>query len=102
MTGERLERGHRGRPRVSPMPTRMPLVNGIRSASASRIVCSRSAGSLVGEAWCATRSSRSDSSISPCAAVTSRRRARSARGSAPRFVCGSSPRSSARSQHHTT
>ena len=86
----------------SPIPTRMPLVHGIRSASASRIVCRRSAGSFVGEPWCATRSGRSDSSISPWLAVTSRSRARSSWPSAPRLVCGSTPRSSARSQHQMT
>src|SRR3954451_11302920 len=80
----------------------MPLVNGILSSPAARIVCRRSAGAFVGEAWWATRSGRVDSSISPCEAVTWRSRARSARSSAPRFVCGSSPRSSARSQHHIT
>ena len=45
---------------------------------------------------------RRDSSMSPCEAVTSRSRARSSRVSTPRFVCGSRPRSSARSQAHTT
>src|SRR3954451_13467023 len=80
----------------------MPLVNGILSSPAARIVCRRSAGAFVGEAWWATRSGRADPSISPCEAVTWRSRARSARSSAPRFVCGSSPRSSARSQHQIT
>jgi hypothetical protein len=47
-------------------------------------------------------SGTTDSSIRPCDAVTSRRRPRSSRLSTPRFVCGSSPRSSARSQTHTT
>src|SRR3954453_22995006 len=87
---------------VSPMPTRMPLVNGIFSSPAARIVSRRSTGSFVGEPWWATRSERVDSSMRPCEAVTARRRARSSRLSAPRFVCGSSPRSSARSQHQTT
>ena len=41
---------------VSPIPTRIPLVNGIRSSPAARIVSSRRAGCLVGEPWCATRS----------------------------------------------
>ncbi len=59
-------------------------------------------GSFVGEPACAVRSARSDSSIRPWEAVTSRRRARSERASAPRLVCGRSPRSSARSQHQTT
>src|SRR4051794_33534060 len=87
---------------VSPMPTRMPLVNGILSSPAARIVCRRNAGSFVGEPWWATRSARVDSSMSPCEAVTPRSRARSSRLRAPRFVCGSRPRSSARSQHQTT
>ena len=77
-------------------------MNGIFSSSAARSVARRSDGSLVGDAWCATRSGRSDSIISPCDAVTSRSRARSSRLSAPRFVCGRIPRSSARSQHHAT
>ena len=84
----------------SPMPTRIPLVNGIRSSPAARIVSRRRAGCLVGEPACTVCISRSeiDSSISPCEAVTSRSRARSSRESTPRFVCGSRPRSSARSQ----
>ena len=86
----------------SPMPTRIPLVNGIFSSPAARIVASRSSGCLVGEPWWATRSGLTDSSIRPCEAVTSRRRARSAFESTPRLVCGSRPRSSARSQAHTT
>src|SRR4051794_21258774 len=87
---------------LSPIPTRMPLVNGILSSPAARIVSRRSAGSFVGEPWWATRSARVDSSMSPCEAVTPRSRARSSRLRAPRFVCGSRPRSSARSQHQTT
>ena len=43
---------------VSPMPTRIPRVNGIFSSPAARIVCRRSCGSFVGEPWWATRSSR--------------------------------------------
>ena len=38
--------------RVSPMPIRIPLVNGIRSSPASAIVSSRRAGTLSGEAQC--------------------------------------------------
>ena len=38
--------------RVSPMPIRIPLVNGIASSPASRIVSSRAAGTLSGEAQC--------------------------------------------------
>ena len=64
---------------VSPMPTRIPLVNGILSSPAARIVSRRRAGCLVGEPACTVSISRSDtdSSISPCEAVTSRSRARS-------------------------
>ncbi len=89
---------------VSPMPTRMPLVNGIRSSPAASIVLSRSAGCLLGEPACTVsiRRSEIDSSISPCEAVTSRSRARSSGSRTPRFVCGRSPRSSARSQAQAT
>ena len=89
---------------LSPMPTRIPLVNGIFSSPAAAIVSIRTAGCLVGEPACTVSISRSDadSSISPCEAVTSRSRARSARSSTPRLVCGSSPRSSACSHVHTT
>ena len=77
------------------MPTRIPLVNGIFSSPAARIVSSRTAGCLVGEPWWATRSGLVDSSIRPWTAVTSRSRARSVASSTPRLVCGSRPRSSA-------
>ena len=78
-------------------------MNGIRSSSASRIVASRSAGSFVGERLVGDEVGPQRLEHQPLAdAVTSRSRARSSRPSAPRFVCGSSPRSSARSQHHTT
>ena len=79
-------------------------MKGIRSSPAARIVSRRRAGCLVGEPACTVSISRSetDSSISPCEAVTSRSRARSSRESTPRLVCGSRPRSSARSQVHTT
>ena len=89
---------------VSPIPTRIPLVNGILSSPAAAIVSIRRAGCLVGDPACTVSISRSetDSSISPWEAVTSRSRARSSRPSTPRFVCGNSPRSSARSHTHTT
>ena len=38
--------------RVSPIPIRIPLVNGIRSSPANSIVSRRRAGSLSGEAQC--------------------------------------------------
>ena len=77
-------------------------MNGIRSSPAASIVCIRTAGCFVGEPWWTTRSGLIDSSISPCDAVTSRSRARSSRERTPRLVCGSSPRSIARSQAQTT
>ena len=89
---------------VSPIPTRIPLVNGILSSPAASIVSRRRAGCFVGEPACTVCISRSDtdSSISPCEAVTSRSRARSSRESTPRLVCGNRPRSSARSHVQTT
>ena len=87
---------------ASPMPTRIPLVNGMRSSPAARIVSRRTAGCLVGDPWCTTRSGTSDSSISPWDAVTSRSRASSSRDAAPMLVCGSMPRSSARSHVQAT
>ena len=36
---------------LSPMPTRIPVVNGMWSSPASRNVSSRFAGCLVGEPW---------------------------------------------------
>ena len=63
----------------SPIPTRIPVVKGIFSSPAASIVRRRSVGCLVGEpAWTVSISrSSTDSSIRPCEAVTSRRRARS-------------------------
>ena len=77
-------------------------MNGMRSSPAARIVPSRASGCLVGDPWCTTRSGLTDSSISPCEAVTSRRRASSSGVQTPTFVCGSMPRSSARSQAQAT
>ena len=59
---------------------------------------------VLGEPACTVSISRSeiDSSISPCEAVTSRSRTSSSRETTPRLVCGSNPRSSARSHAHTT
>ena len=62
----------------------------------------RMLGRRARRARCPSAARMTDSSISPCEAVTSRSRARSSRPSTPRLVCGSSPRSSARSQVHTT
>ena len=87
---------------LSPIPTRIPLVNGMRSSPAARIVSRRTAGCLVGEPWWTTSSGLTDSSIRPCEAVTSRSRPSSSADSAPRLVCGSMPRSIARSQAQAT
>ena len=74
--------------RVSPMPIRMPVVNGTRASPASRIVSSRAAGTLSGEPKCGPpRShSRSDalSSMMPCETDT----LRSAAMSSPRHHAG--------------
>jgi len=67
------------------------------------IVSRRRAGCFVGEPACTVSSAAPRRTpASACDAVTSRRRARSARESTPRFVCGKRPRSSARSHTHTT
>ena len=87
---------------LSPIPTRIPVVKGMRSSPAARMVSRRTSGCLVGEPWWTTRSGFTDSSIRPCEAVTSRRRARSAFGIAPMLVWGSMPRSSARSHVQAT
>ena len=69
--------------RVSPIPMRIPLVNGIRSSPASRIVSRRRAGSLSGEAQCGPplRRDRSAvvSSMIPIEAETGRSASSSAR-----------------------
>ena len=103
--GQRLERGDPlllglADPDEDPARERDPQLAG----RLDRLAAAR-AGCLVGEpAWTVSISrSEIDSSISPCEAVTSRSRAEVRRGSAtPRFVCGSSPRSSARSHAQTT
>ena len=86
------------------MPTRIPEVNGIFSSPAASMVAMRAAGCLVGlPAWTVSIN-RSEvlSSIRPCDAVTSRSRARSRLSNTPMLVCGSMPRSIARSQAQTT
>ena len=80
--------------RDSPIPTRIPVVNGIASSPAQRSVASRRSGSLSGAPRCAARSGFSDSIIIPCDGDTRRSVARSSRPSAPAFACGSSPVSS--------
>ena len=69
--------------RSSPMPTRMPVVNGIASSPAASSVASRRAGCLSGAPRWHGRSARSDSSIIPCEALTVRSSASSSRDSAP-------------------
>ena len=81
--------------RVSPMPIRMPEVNGIASSPARRMVSRRASGSLSAEPWCAAPGSSSRretlSSISPCEGQTSRRASSSSRVSTPGLACGSRP-----------
>ena len=85
-------------PRVSPIPTRIPLVNGIESSPARRIVSSRRAGSLSGEAQCgpprAASRSAVVSSMIPIDAATARSAASSSRVITPGFRCGKRPVSS--------
>ena len=84
--------------RVSPIPIRIPLVNGIASSPASRIVSSRAAGTLSGDAQCGPPfcESRSEtvSSMIPIEADTGRSSSSSSRLITPGFRCGSSPVSS--------
>ena len=81
--------------RVSPIPTRIPVVNGMASSPAASRVASRRAGSLVGQrAWGppgSCRRSDSDSSIIPWEALTPRRAASSSGPRAPALAWGSSP-----------
>ena len=63
--------------RDSPMPTRMPVVNGMASSPASSRVASRRSGTLSGEPRWAARSGLSDSIIIPCEGATGRRAASS-------------------------
>ena len=81
--------------RVSPIPIRMPLVNGTQSSPAARMVSSRTCGSLSGQPWWgpprAHRRSATDSSISPADTETGRSRSRSARLITPGLTWGSSP-----------
>ncbi len=58
--------------RSSPMPTRIPVVNGMASSPAASRVASRRAGSLSGDPRWAARPSAIDSSIIPWLADTER------------------------------
>jgi hypothetical protein len=84
--------------RVSPIPIRIPVVNGTRASPARRSVSRRAAGSLSGEPKCGPprRDSRSEvvSSIRPIDAAAGRRRAKSSPVRTPGFRCGSSDVSS--------
>jgi hypothetical protein len=80
---------------VSPMPTRMPVVNGMDSRPASSIVRSRRAGTLSGEPKCGPPfpDSRSEevSSMIPIEALTCFSRAMSSQLITPGLRCGSRP-----------
>ena len=79
--------------RVSPMPTRMPVVKGMASSPADSRVANRRDGVLSGaRRWAAT--SARVSIIIPWLAVTGRSRASSSADSAPALAWGSSPVSS--------
>ena len=82
--------------RVSPIPMRIPLVNGTASSPASRIVSRRRAGSLSGEAQCgppfAPSRSAVVSSMIPIEAETGRSASSSARVITPGLRCGQQAR----------
>ena len=84
---------------VSPIPTRIPVVNGIVLRPASSSTRSRSAGSLSGEPKCAPPGSvkilvEVVSSIIPIDGATGLRRCISSQLITPGFRCGSKPVSS--------
>ncbi len=84
---------------VSPMPTRMPVVNGTESRPASSRTRSRTAGSLSGEPWCGwpfsvNRRVEVVSSIMPMDGETGLSRFSSAHDMTPGLRCGSRPVSS--------
>ena len=83
--------------RVSPMPTRMPVVNGMASSPAASRVASRRSGVLSGDPRWQSRSA-SVSSIIPCEGAALRSRASSSGYSAPALAWGSSPVFSATSR----
>ena len=88
---------------VSPMPIRIPEVNGIRSSPARRIIASRVRGRLSGAcSWGPPgpqSRSDTDSSIIPWLADTSRSSASSLRPRIPAFGWGSSPVCSSTAWH---
>ena len=81
---------------VSPIPTRMPVVNGTRARPASSMTCSRTAGSLSGEpkcTWPGSANRRSDvvSSIIPIDGAVGRRVSSSSDDMTPGLRCTSIP-----------
>ncbi len=85
--------------RVSPIPIRMPVVNGTPTRPASSSTRSRTAGSLSGEPKCGPPGSDHSrvavvSSIIPMLGATGLRRWRSAQPITPGLRCGSRPVSS--------
>ncbi len=90
--------------RVSPIPIRIPLVNGTPASPAAAIVASRTSGRLSGEPKCgpprAASAGAEPSSISPCETLTARSASTSSRLMTPAFTCGSRPVSSSTSRAH--
>ena len=73
--------------RVSPIPMRIPVVNGTASSPARSSVASLTSGSLSGDPWCGPPFSHNrrdvDSSMIPADTETSRSRASSSRDITP-------------------
>ncbi len=91
--------------RVSPIPTRIPVVNGTASRPASSRTRSRTDGSLSGEPWCGPPGSAHSraavvSSIMPMLGAAGLSRCSSCQLSTPGFRCGSSPVSSSTAMAH--
>ena len=77
--------------RVSPMPTKIPVVNGMFNSPAHCNVSRRRCGSLSGAPRWQSKSSRNDSIIIPCEGETLRSIANSSLYNAPALACGRSP-----------
>ena len=80
--------------RVSPIPTRIPVVNGMASSPAASRVASRRSGALSGAPRWQSSSATRDSSIIPWEGDTVRSDLSSSNDSAPALAWGSSPVSS--------
>ena len=80
--------------RSSPIPTRIPVVNGIWSSPAASMVASRRSGVLSGALRWHSRSPRKVSIIIPWLGLTGRSWSSSSAERAPALACGSSPVSS--------